>query len=186
MTEKHAESGAIVVDRPDPAVGPAKKTAPRIVGLRHVGMTAKNPAALARFYRDCLGLQVVGGSGADGPFGATAFLSSDPTEDSHHIAIFADPGLRHIAFKVDTLADLRAAYRRIVDMGLPIKMALNHGVSLAFYFQDPEGHLVEVYWATGVPFGQPYGDPIDLSLPEEALLRDVEGVARRASDEELS
>jgi catechol-2,3-dioxygenase len=66
-------------------------------------------------------------------------------------------------------------------MGLPIRMALNHGVSLAFYFQDPEGHLVEVYWATGMTVDQPHGDPLDLTLPEEALRRDVERVVQQAN-----
>ena len=28
---------------------------------------------------------------------------------------------------------------------MPVKMALNHGVSLSCYFDDPEGHLIEVY-----------------------------------------
>ena len=58
-------------------------------------------------------------------------------------------------------------------------MALNHGVSLAFYFDDPEGNMIEIYWATGLPYGQPYGHPIDLTLPEEELLRDVEQLAAR-------
>jgi len=185
MTRKQVEYGAIVADRPDPAIVPTKKTgrpvAPQIVSLRHVGMVAENPAALAQFYQDTLGLQWVGGSGEEDPFGATAFLSSDPAEESHQLAIFTNPAFRHIAFKVGALADLRAAYLRIVDIGLPIKMALNHGVSLAFYFQDPEGNLVEVYWATGLDCGQPYGDPLDLTLPEEALLKDIERVARQAA-----
>ncbi|UWU17227.1 VOC family protein (plasmid) [Rhizobium sullae] len=185
MTGKHAKTGVIVVDRSDPAIVPAKKTngpsGPQIVGLRHVGMVAENPAALGRFYQDTLGLQLVGGSGEENPFGASAFLTSDPAEDSHQIAIFTDPALRHVAFKVATLADLRAAYHRIVDMGLAIKMAFNHGVSLAFYFEDLEGNLVEVYWATGIALGQPYGDPLDLTLPEEALRRDIERVARQAN-----
>jgi catechol 2,3-dioxygenase-like lactoylglutathione lyase family enzyme len=185
MTGKHVESGVIVVDRSDHAIVPAEKpdrpTAPRIVGLNHVGVVAENPAVLARFYQDALGLQVVGGSDEDNTFGATAFLSGDPAAESHQLAIFTDPALRHIAFKVGTLADLRAAYRHVVNMGLPIKMAFNHGVSLAFYFQDPEGNLVEVYWATGLACGQPYGDPLDLTLPEEALLQDIERVARQAS-----
>lgn len=184
VTEKHFKDGTRVVDRSGRAVLPAEKTdgpaAARIVGLRHVGMAAENPAALARFYQDALGLQLVGGSGEDGPFGASTFLTSDPARDSHQIAIFANPHLRHIAFKVGALADLRAAYRRIVDIGLPIEMVLNHGVSLAFYFQDPEGHLVEVYWATGLAFDQPYGVPLDLTRPEEALRQDVEGMARPA------
>ena len=59
-------------------------------------------------------------------------------------------------------------------------MALNHGGSLAFYFDDPEGHLVEVYWPTGVACRPPYGDPIDLTQSEEALRRDVAELAARA------
>jgi catechol-2,3-dioxygenase len=58
-------------------------------------------------------------------------------------------------------------------------MALNHGVSLAFYFDDPDGNMIEIYWATGLEYGQPYGHAIDLTLPEEALLADVEQLAQR-------
>ena len=52
-----------------------------MIGLCHVGMYARNPASLAAFYRDVMGLQVVGGSDASHPFGATAFLSSRPGEE---------------------------------------------------------------------------------------------------------
>ena len=52
----------------------------------------------------------------------------------------------------------------------------NHRM-LAFYFDDPEGKLIGVYWATDVDVRQPYGHPIDLDLPEEELLRDVARVA---------
>jgi hypothetical protein len=37
------------------------------------------PAASAEFYRDVVGMEIVGGSAPDHPFGATAFLSSPPT-----------------------------------------------------------------------------------------------------------
>jgi hypothetical protein len=56
-------------------------------------------------------------------------------------------------------------------------MAFNHGVSVAFYFEDPEEHLIEVYWPTGLAWPQPYGDPIDLTLSEEALERKVRDLA---------
>jgi catechol-2,3-dioxygenase len=58
-------------------------------------------------------------------------------------------------------------------------MAFNHGVSVAFYFEDPEGHLIEVYWPTGVAWPQPYGDPIDLALPEDAIQRAVSELTAR-------
>ena len=121
----------------------------------------------------------VGGSGSDNPFGASTFLSSRPDQESHEIVIFADARFRHTAFRVDTLADLRSRYRDVVARGLPIKMALNHGVSLAFYFDDPDGNMIEIYWATGLDYGQPYGHPIDLAQPEETLLRDIEQLASR-------
>jgi catechol 2,3-dioxygenase-like lactoylglutathione lyase family enzyme len=33
-----------------------------MIGLGHVGIYAKDPASLAEFYRDVMGMQVVGGS----------------------------------------------------------------------------------------------------------------------------
>ena len=154
---------------------------PRVIGVRHVGLSAHDPAALAEFYHDVLGLQAVGGSAAGASaFGATAFLSSHPAEESHDLALFADPTLQHTAFKVPSLADLRAAYQRVLGRGVPVKTALNHGASLAFYFDDPEGHPLEVYWPTAVACRPLHGDPIDLTRSEEALRRDVAELAARA------
>ena len=154
---------------------------PRVIGVRHVGLSARDPAVLAEFYRDVLGLQVVGGTTADSSaFGATAFLSSQPAEGPVDLALVANPAYQHTAFAVRSLADLRAFHQRVVGRGVPVKMALNHGVSLSFYFDDPEGHLVEVYWPTGVARHQPYGEPIDLTLPEETLRREILEQAARA------
>ena len=36
-----------------------KQDVPQVIGVRHVGLSARDPAALAEFYRDVLGLQVV-------------------------------------------------------------------------------------------------------------------------------
>jgi catechol-2,3-dioxygenase len=155
-----------------------KQETPPVIGVRHVGLSARDPAALAAFYHDVLGLQVVGGSAADtSAFGATAFLNSHPAGESHDLALFANPAFQHTAFKVHSLADLRAVYQRVVGRDVPVKMAFNHGVSIAFYFEDPEGHLIEVYWPTGVACRQPHGDPIDLTLSEEALQRKVRELA---------
>jgi catechol-2,3-dioxygenase len=151
---------------------------PQVIGVRHVGLSARDPAALAAFYHDVLGLQVVGGSTADtSAFGASAFLSSRPAEEHHDLALFANPAFQHTAFKVRSLAHLRAMYQRVLGRGVPVKMAFNHGASIAFYFEDPEGQLIEVYWPTGVASAQPYADPIDLALSEEAIERKVRELA---------
>lgn len=118
-------------------------------GIHHVGLRATNPAASAEFYRDVLGMEIVGGSASDHPLGATAFLSSRPDEEPHEIALFANPALAHVAFKVSSLAELRSFHARIVEKNIPIKAELNHRVSFAFYFDDPNGNMIEVYWPTG-------------------------------------
>ncbi len=141
-------------------------------GIHHVGLRATDPAASAEFYRDVLGMEIVGGSAPDHPFGASAFLSSRPDEESHEIALFANPAFAHIAFKVSSLAELRSLHARVVERNIPIKFVVNHRVSFAFYFADPDGNMIEVYWPTGDlsrPL-QPHMERLDLSQPDDALL----------------
>ena len=73
------------------------------------------------------------------------------------------------------LGELRSVHARVVEKRLPIKFAFNHGVSFAFYFEDPDGHLIEVYWPAGAldAYRQPHAEPLDLTLTEEALLQQV-------------
>ena len=149
---------------------------PRVMGVGHVALSARDPAALAEFYRAVLGFQVVPTDTSD--LGENVFLSSHSAE-SIDLALFANPAYQHTAFEVRSLTDLRAFHQRVFDRSVPVKMALNHGVSLFFYFDDPEGHLIEVYWSTGIECLPRHGDPIDLTLPEEALRRDVREVAAR-------
>jgi mannose-6-phosphate isomerase-like protein (cupin superfamily)/catechol 2,3-dioxygenase-like lactoylglutathione lyase family enzyme len=145
-------------------------------GVHHVGLHASNPAASAEFYRNVLGMNIVGGSSADHPLGATAFLSSRPDEESHEIALFANPAFAHVAFKVSSLSELRSVHARVVERDIPIKFAADHGVSLAFYFDDPDGNLVEVYWPTrgtaAEPL-QPHMEALDLSQPDTVLLEKI-------------
>jgi len=143
-------------------------------GIHHVGLRATNPAESAEFYRDILGMDIVGGSAPDHPLGASAFLSSRPDEESHEIALFANPHFAHVAFKVSSLAELRSVYTRVVEKSIPIKLVANHRVSFAFYFDDPDGNMIEVYWPTGdLSWRQPQMEPLDLSQPDEKLLERI-------------
>jgi catechol-2,3-dioxygenase len=140
-------------------------------GVHHVGLYASNPAVSAEFYSQVLGMKIVGGSTPDHPLGASAFLSSRPDEESHEIALFANPFFAHMAFKVSSLAEFRSFHRRVVERNIPIKFAADHHASLAFYFDDPDGNMIEVYWPTGdLSRRQPQMEPLDLSKPDEALL----------------
>ena len=147
------------------------------IGVRHVGLAAKNPAVLAEFYRNVMGMTVAGESLVGSPFGASVFLGAHHEEEDHELVFFDNPAAAHTAFRVASLGDLQTFYRHVKGQGVSIKVMLNHGSSLAFYFDDPEGNMIEIYWATAVDVRQPYANPIDLDLPEEELLRDVARVA---------
>ena len=97
-----------------------------------------------------------------------------PDEESHEIALFANPVFAHIAFKVSSLAEFRSIHARFVEKNIPVKFVFNHRVSFAFYFDDPDGNTIEVYWPTGdLSCTQPYAEPLDLSQPDEALLEKI-------------
>jgi catechol-2,3-dioxygenase len=147
----------------------------RNTGVHHVGLHAKDPEASAVFYRDILGMKLVGGSRPEHPIGATAFLSSRPDEEAHEIALFADPKLVHVAFKVSSLAEFRSLHDRVIERNIPVKFAFNFGISFAFFFDDPDGNMIEVYWPTGLldSYPQPYAEPLDLSKSDEVLLEQV-------------
>jgi catechol-2,3-dioxygenase len=151
-----------------------KQSGCRNTGIHHVGLPATNPAASAEFYKDVLGMEIVGGTAPDHPLGATAFLSSRPDEESHEIALLANLDFAHIAFKVSSLVEFRSMHARVVEKNIPIKFVFNHRVSFAFYFDDPDGNMIEVYWPTGdLNWRQPEAEPLDLSLPDEALLEQI-------------
>jgi hypothetical protein len=42
-------------------------------------------------------------------------------------------------------------YQRVLDRGVPVKMAFNHGACRAFYFEDPEGAPARGLLAHGSP-----------------------------------
>src|SRR6516164_892757 len=187
---KQAMQPAGVTDQPDIFIldkvvrNPRKEAflGCRNTGIHHVGLHATNPAASAEFYRDVLDMEIVGGSTADHALGASAFLSSRADEESHEIALFANPAFAHIAFKVSSLAELRSFYTRVVERNIPIKFLANHGVSFAFYFDDPDGNMIEVYWPTGELSRslQPHMEPLDLSQPDEILLEKIPATRAQA------
>jgi catechol-2,3-dioxygenase len=151
-----------------------EQTGRHAASLGHVGIYASDPAASAEFYRDVLGMRIVGGSTPEHPLGASAFLGRPPDEESHDIALVANPVFAHAAFKVTSLAEFRSFYSRVVGKNIPIKFAFNHRVSFAFYFDDPDGNLIEVYWPTGdLSWKQPHVEPLDLSQPDEVLLESI-------------
>jgi catechol 2,3-dioxygenase len=55
-------------------------------------------------------------------------------------------GLYHLAILYPTRAALADALRRLMDAGIQLDGASDHGVSEALYLRDPDENGVELYW----------------------------------------
>src|SRR5438045_9266084 len=55
-------------------------------------------------------------------------------------------GLYHTAILYPTRRALAAALRRVLEAGIPLDGASDHGVSEALYLRDPDENGVELYW----------------------------------------
>lgn len=64
-------------------------------------------------------------------------LRQDPDKVSH-------TGLHHSAFEYSSFADLMASHDRLRAEGVTPAFALDHGMTISLYYQDPEGNYVEL------------------------------------------
>lgn len=135
--------------------------------LGHVALTAEDPVALAGFYERYLGLRKVGEAQTD-LSGSMVFLSTQPGAPPD-LQVMSNSQGGHVAFKVDTLAELRELFAEAPRRGASVFMSLDHGTTLSFYVRDPAGNACEVYWATGRRSAGA-NRPIDLTKSEDELL----------------
>ena len=133
------------MDAPNPSAQPtfANRT-PLRIGT--VGLIARDLDKLTNFYRDLLGLTVTGRTDKIARLGTggVTLMEIEHRPD----ALPDDPstaGLYHTAFLMPTRADHARWIMHIVRNRVPITGASDHGVSEAFYLDDPEGNGIEVY-----------------------------------------
>jgi catechol 2,3-dioxygenase len=149
--------------------------------FKHVGLYVMDLDKMADFYQRWFGL--IKTDGGMGGSGKGVFLSADPTE--HHQIVFvvgrdpaSKPTINQLSFLVDSLATLKAYHHKALEEKTQITMIKSHGNALSLYVLDPEGNQCEIYCNTPWHVGQPAGKPMDLSLPEEAILAQVEREVR--------
>lgn len=140
--------------------------------LGHVAVHVGDPDAAAAFYTEFLGFQAVGRSTTP-VTGKMALLTSDRSEEDHILQLVEKREGEHVAFRVDTLADLKEMHRKAKRQNIPILMAANHGTQVGFFVRDSAGRFVEIYWPTGRTDIEATLKPIDLDLPDEEIMAAV-------------
>ncbi|MBZ6078624.1 VOC family protein [Microvirga puerhi] len=119
--------------------------------IGHVHLKVADLDRALGFYRDVLGFELTQRYGSQ-----AAFLSAGGYH--HHIGLNTwesaggsppppgTTGLYHVAILYPTREALADALRRLVEAGIMLDGASDHGVSEALYLRDPDGNGVELYW----------------------------------------
>ncbi|WP_135503999.1 VOC family protein [Roseovarius aestuariivivens] len=120
------------------------------VTIGHVHLKVADLDRAIAFYQDVLGFELQQKYGS-----RAAFLSAGGYH--HHIGLNTwesqggtppppgHTGLYHTAFLYPDRTQLADALRRVVEAGIEIDGAADHGVSEAIYLTDPDGNGVELY-----------------------------------------
>lgn len=120
--------------------------------LNHAVLYIRDVQRSVAFYRDVLGFRVVH------ELPGAAFLQAPQSDNDHDLGLFqigpdaedstagrATVGLYHLAWAVDTLADLADHASRLRAAGALVG-ASDHVTTKALYAKDPDGLEFEVSW----------------------------------------
>jgi len=120
------------------------------VRIGHVHLKVADLDRSLAFYSGVLGFELTQRLGGD-----AAFLSAGGYH--HHIALntweslggspppTGSTGLYHVAILYPSRAALADAFRRLIQAGISLDGASDHGVSESLYLRDPDSNGVELY-----------------------------------------
>jgi catechol 2,3-dioxygenase len=122
---------------------------PAGAGIGHVHLKVADVDRALAFYQEVLGFDLVQRLG-----NSAAFISAGGYH--HHIALNTwhsrggspppphHTGLYHFAIRYPSRRDLAIALRRVLDAGVPLQGAADHGVSESLYLADLDGNGIEL------------------------------------------
>ncbi len=123
--------------------------------LNHAVLYVRDLDRSVAFYRDVLGFAAIEGMSA---LPGAAFLRAPGSSNDHDLGLFAigdaagpsaagrvTVGLYHLAWEVDTLADLAGLAQQLREAGALVG-ASDHGTTKSLYGHDPDGLEFEIAW----------------------------------------
>jgi len=161
--------------------------------VSHFEIRARDPASMAKFYTEVLGFIVSDRGVLDrGPAKGREliFLSHSP-EEHHQIVLIpaeagaaasnAGGGIGHVAFRVDSLDEVRRVYEKVRNLPHAKPEPVSHANTWSVYFRDPEDNRIEVFTQTPWHATQPCRFEVDYDLDDTKLTETTLAGARTLS-----
>jgi catechol 2,3-dioxygenase len=116
--------------------------------FHHVNLKTTQLQEMIDFYGTLVGAEVIH------QFEGGAWLSNDGA--NHRVALLAFPnfvddpdkdtrtGMHHSAFEYADFEELNSSYLRLRDEDITPALCLDHGMTLSYYYADPDGNHVEL------------------------------------------
>ena len=145
--------------------------------VSHFEIRARDQQVMERFYTEVLGF-IVSDRGVltAGPAAGREliFLSHSPEEHHQIVLIPADTtdqggGIGHVAFRVDSLVEVRQAYEKVRALPFTKPEPVSHGNTWSVYFRDPENNRIEIFTQTPWHTTQPCRFDVDYDQSDAAL-----------------
>jgi lactoylglutathione lyase len=143
-------------------------TSPATLTPGHVGLNVSDLERSAQFYQRVLGFDLLRQSKAGGR--RFAFLGTNEAvvltlwQQSDGAFAVDRPGLHHLAFRVDSVAEVEAAEARLRELGAVIHHGgcVRHAAGASsggLFFEDPDGIRLEIFTGSGMDEAPaPFGD----------------------------
>ncbi|MFQ5966397.1 MAG: VOC family protein [Acidimicrobiia bacterium] len=118
--------------------------------LGHVVLYVRDVERSREFYRDLLGFREIsagpGYAAYSTPRTHHELLLLEVGEEAAPLPSGRRVGMYHFGLKIGTTDDeLREAWQQLVDAGVPIVGATDHGVTHSLYISDPDSNEIELY-----------------------------------------
>ncbi len=116
--------------------------------LHHFNLKTSRLHEMIEWYSTVVGMTV------NYYFPGGAWLTND--EANHRLALLVSPylsedsdklmhtGFHHSAFEYPAMGDLLDTYVRLKALGIKPHASLDHGLTMSFYYEDPDGNSVEL------------------------------------------
>ena len=157
---------------------PASAEISALTSMGAVHLTVSDLEQSLAYYREALGLEVLGDGRGDGraSLGAGGLELLVLVEEPGARPAYGHTGLYHFALLLPERADLAAWLTHVARERIRLVGLSDHFVSEAIYLTDPDGHGIEVYWdrPRDVWEGQVGGRMTTLPLDVQSLLGELE------------